>query len=130
MSYERDLAFNLRVGGLTEDEIAETLDEVRAHQSSAGTPAAEEFGSAQAYAKQFPKREMRTRGSAITVIGVTLAIAYVAVVLLLLPLLGIYARDALGPIGVWPAGVVILAGVLAGFLADYLRPVPRSRVTR
>jgi hypothetical protein len=73
---------------------------------------------------------MRTRGSAITVIGVTLAIAYVAVVLLLLPLLGIYARDCLGPIGVWPAGVVILAAVLAGFLADYLRPVPRSRVTR
>lgn len=62
-----ELVFNLRVRGLTEDEIAETIDGVRAHQSAAGTPAAEEFGNAQAYAKQFPKRKMRTRGSAITV---------------------------------------------------------------
>ena len=57
MSYERDLAFNLRIRGLPEDEIAETLDEVRAHAAANGSPAEDEFGSPQEYAKQFPSRK-------------------------------------------------------------------------
>lgn len=36
MSYERKLTFDLRIRGLSEDEIAETLDEVRAHEAAAG----------------------------------------------------------------------------------------------
>lgn len=84
MSYERNLTFNLRIRGLSEDEIAETLDEVRAHEAAAGTPAEAEFGKAEEYAKQFPKTRMRTRGTVITMIGVALSIAYVLVAVLLL----------------------------------------------
>lgn len=74
MTYERNLTFNLRIRGLSEPEISEVLDEVRAHQASAGTSAETEFGTAEEYAKQFPK--------------------------------------------LMPAAIVILAGVLAGFLID------------
>lgn len=70
MSYERNLTFNLRIRGVSEDQIAETLDEVRAHEAAAGTPAEAEFGKAEEYAKQFPKMKMRTRGTVITMIGV------------------------------------------------------------
>jgi hypothetical protein len=55
MSYVRRLAFNLRIRGLSEPEIAEVIDEVRAHQVTAGTPAEAEFGTAEEYAKQFPR---------------------------------------------------------------------------
>lgn len=59
MSYERRLAFNLRSRGLSEPEIAEVIDEVRAHQATAGTPVEAEFGTAVEYAKQFPKMKIR-----------------------------------------------------------------------
>lgn len=130
MSYERDLAFNLRIRGLSEDEIAETLDEVRAHEAATGTPAAEEFGTAQEYAKQFPKRKSRSRGYVIVLTGVVLAIVYVAVSTLLLPFLRVDVRDIVGPIRAWPALVLILAGMLAGCLTDYFRPVLRSKAAR
>ena len=89
MSYERKLTFNLRLRGLCEAEIAEAVDEVRAHEAAAGTPAEAEFGTAEEYATQFPKKKRRTRGRTITTIGATLAIAYAlfAVLLALLALL-------------------------------------------
>ena len=50
-------------------QIAETLDEVRAHAAAAGSPAEDEFGSPQEYAKQFPKQKTRSRGYAIALVG-------------------------------------------------------------
>ena len=126
MSYERDLAFNLRIRGLAEDAIAETLDEVRAHAAAAGSPAEDEFGSAQEYAKQFPKRKARSRGYAVVIVGLVLAIIYAAVAMLLLPFLRIDVRDLVGPIRLWPALVLILSAVVGGFLTDYFRPLPGS----
>ena len=41
MSYERDLAFNLRIRGFSEYEIADTLEEVCAHRAATGSPAEE-----------------------------------------------------------------------------------------
>ena len=126
MSYERDLAFNLRIRGLAEDQIAETLDEVRAHAAAAGSPAEDEFGSAQEYAKHFPKQKARSRGYAVVLIGAVLAIIYAAVAMLLLPFLRIDVRDLVGPIRLWPALVLILGAVVGGFLTDYFRPLPGS----
>lgn len=127
MNYERDLAFNLRIRGLPEDEIAETLDEVRAHEVASGTPARDEFGTAQEYAKQFPKKKRRSAGQVIMMTAVMLALIYVAVATLLLPFLRIDVRDIVGPIRPWPGLVLILAGALAGCLTDYFRPVARSK---
>jgi hypothetical protein len=125
MSYERDLAFNLRIRGLPEDEIAETLDEVRAHAAANGSPAEDEFGSPQEYAKQFPKQKTRSRGYAIAMVGAVLAITYAAVAMLLLPFLRIDVRDLVGPIRLLPALVLLLGGVVSGFLTDYFRPPSR-----
>jgi hypothetical protein len=130
MSYDRDLAFNLRIRGLPEDEIAEALAEVRAHAATAGSPAEDEFGTAQQYARQFPKQKARSRGHAIAMVGAGLAIIYAAVAMLLLPFLRIEVRDLVGPIRLWPALVLILAGVISGFLTDYFRPLSNSKDVR
>jgi hypothetical protein len=127
MSYERNLTFNLRVRGLSEAEIAETLAEVRAHVDAAGTSAEVEFGTADEYAKQFPKRKRRTRGSLITTGGVLLAVAYVLFAVLLMLVFRVDIRDFVGPLTLTPAVAVILASLLAGFLTDYLQPVRDSR---
>lgn len=37
----------------SEDEIAQTLDQVSGHESATCSPAVDEFGTAQGYAKQF-----------------------------------------------------------------------------
>ncbi|PNI09456.1 hypothetical protein CXX84_04120 [Arthrobacter sp. AFG7.2] len=127
MSYERNLAFNLRVRGLPESEIAEVLDEVRAHQAASGSSAAAEFGPAEEYAKQFPKGKRRTAGKTITSVGAALALAYLLLAVLLVLLFKIDIRDFVGPITLMPAAVVILASILAGFLTDYFKPVQRLR---
>lgn len=130
MSYERNLTFNLRLRGLSETEIAEALDEVRAHGAAAGTPVEAEFGTAEEYAKQFPKTKRRTRGSLITMVGLLLSIAYLLLVVLLMLLFRIDIRELVGPVTLLPAVAVILTGVLAGFLTDYFQPGQGSRAGR
>lgn len=126
MSYVRKLTFNLRLRGLSEPEIAEVLDEVRAHAAAAGTAAEAEFGTAEDYAKQFPKKKRWTRGGIIAAVGLGIAIAYVLLVVLLMLLFRIDVREFVGPVTLLPATGVILASVLAGFLTDYFQPAQSS----
>ncbi|MCP9000387.1 hypothetical protein NFC73_11700 [Pseudarthrobacter sp. RMG13] len=127
MSYVRKLTFNLRVRGLSEPEIADVLDDVRAHGAATGTAAEATFGTAEEYAKQFAKKKRRTRGSIITMVGLGIALAYVLVVVLLMLLFRSDVRDFVGPVSLLPATEVILACVLAGFLTDYFQPAQSSR---
>lgn len=113
--------------GLSEAEIAGVLDEVRAHEAAAGNPAVAELDTAEDYAKQFPRKKRRTRGSAIVIIGGVLAIAYILFGILLAILFRVDIREHLGPNTLWPGLVVILAGTLAGFLTDYFQPARSSR---
>lgn len=129
MSYERTLAFYLRLRGLSEPEIAEVIHDVRAHEASTETPPATEFGTAAEYAKQFPKKKRRTRGHTITAVGTALAVAYVLLTVLLM-FVGIDVREYVGPITLLPAFVLIIAGVLTGFLTDYFLPAQRFRAVR
>jgi hypothetical protein len=128
MTYERDLAFNLRIRGIPEHEIAEILEEVRTHEAATGTPAKDEFGAAQVYAKQFPKGKSRSRGTAVTTVAVAASLVYVLAVVVT-PFLGVDIRETVGPMTLLPALAVSLGGVLAGFLTDCLRPVPSSSNT-
>lgn len=130
MSYERSLTFNLRVRGLSESEIAEALDEVRSHEAATGTAAEVEFGTAEEYAKQFPKKKRRTRGKAITVIGTVLAVSYVLLAVILMLLFRVDIRDFVGPVTLLPALVLVLVSNLAGFLTDYFQPAQRSSAAR
>lgn len=126
MSYERNLTFKLRIRGLSEPEITEVLSDVRAHEAAAGTSAVAEFGTAEEYAKQFPKKKRRTPGRTITTVGAALAIAYILLVVVLMLLFRIDIRDVVGPITLMPAGILILTSILAGFLTDYFRPAQTS----
>ena len=126
MSYERSLTFNLRVRGLSEVEITEVLDEVRAHETATGTAAEVEFGTAQEYAKQFPKQKRRTRGKTITTISTALAGAYVLLAVILMPVFRVDIRDFVGPVTLQSAAGLVLAGLLAGFLTDDFQPAQRS----
>lgn len=130
MSYERRLTFNLRVRGLSESEIAEALDEVRAHEAATGTAAEVEFGTAEEYANQFPKKKRRTRGQTITTISTALAVAYVLLAVVLMLVFRVDIRDFVGPVTLQPAAGLVLAGLLAGFLTDYFRPAQRSSAAR
>ncbi|MET3923130.1 hypothetical protein [Arthrobacter sp. UYEF20] len=112
---------------MSEPEIAEVLDEVRAHEAAAGHPGDTEFGTAEDYAKQFPKKKRRTRGATIVIIGGVLTIAYLLFAILLAILFRVDIREYVGPVTLWPGLVVILAGTLAGFLTDYFQPARRSR---
>ena len=130
MSYKRNLAFNLRIRGLSEPEIAEVLNEVWAHEAATGAPAEAEFGTAEEYAKQFPKKKRRTRGHTIMMIGAAVCLAYVLFAVLLAVLFKVDIREYVGPITLWPGLVVIVASFLAGFLTDYFQPAQRSRAAR
>lgn len=127
MNYQRRLTFNLRMRGLTEPEIADVLDEVRAHEAAAGNPTIAEFGTTEDYAKQFPKKKRQTRGRAIVTIAGVLVIAYVLFAILLAVIFRVDIRGYVGPITLWPGLVVLLAGTLAGFLTDYFQPAQSSR---
>ena len=126
MSYEHDLAFALRLRGVSEARIAEAVREVQAHTLSAGTSPEAEFGTPEEYASTFPATKRRTRGARVVVAATILALAYVVLALALKPLVDIDIRSIIGPVMLWPALVIIAGGVLAGFLVDYLRPSPRS----
>ncbi|MDQ0821517.1 hypothetical protein QFZ79_003893 [Arthrobacter sp. V4I6] len=127
MSYEERLTFNLRVRGLPEPEIAEVLDEVRAHEAATGTAAEAEFGAAEEYAMQFPKQKSRTRGKYHYCnqpsLGCRLCHQALDVVL---AILGVDIRELVGPVTLLPGTGLILAGLLAGFLTDYFQPAQRS----
>lgn len=130
MSYERRLTFNLRVRGLSESEIAEALDEVRSHEAVTGTAAEVEFGTAEEYAKQFPKQKRRTLGKTINTISTVLAVGYVLLAVILMLVFKVDIRDFVGRVTLLPAAGLVLVGLLAGFLTDYFQPVHRSSATR
>jgi hypothetical protein len=126
MSYERDLAFNLRQRGLPEAQVDEVIDEVRAHTATTGASAEAEFGTAEQYAASFPAVKRRSRGHRVVAVAVLLAITYVLAGLALKPLIGFDIKVLTGPVTLWPGLVIVVAGLLGGFLTDYLRPTPRT----
>lgn len=126
MSYEHDLAFNLRQRGLAESQVAEAIEEVRAHTATTGVSAEAEFGPAEQYAESFPSVKRHSTGQRVVAVAVLLAIAYGLASLALKPLTGFDLKVLTGPLTLWPALVIVGAGLLGGFLTDYLRPTPRT----
>lgn len=126
MSYEHDLAFNLRQRGLPESQVAEVIEEVRAHTATTGVSAEAEFGPAEQYAESFPAVKRRSPGQRVVAVAVLLAFTYVLASLVLKPLIGFDIKTLTGPVTLWPGLVIVGAGLLGGFLTDYLRPTPRT----
>ena len=126
MTYEHDLAFNLRMRGTPESQIAEVLEEVRAHAPTTGTSAESEFGTPKGYASSFPKVKRRTLGSRVVIAAAIIALAYIVAIFALKALIDFNIEVITGPVLLWPALVVLALGILGGFLLDYFRPAPRS----
>ena len=124
MTYEHDLAFNMRLRGVTEQQIAEAIDEVAAHTMSTGTPPELEFGTPEEYAASFPKARRKSRGVRVVMVAAVLSFVYVVATFALKALIDFDVRTWTGPITLWPALVIVGAGLLVGFLFDYLRPKP------
>jgi len=124
MSYERDLAFNLRLRGIAEQQIEEAVHEVHTHTAATGVTPESEFGTPEEYAKTFEKGTRRTRGVRVVIVAAVLALAYVAGVFALKALADFDIRTITGPTILWPALVILGTGIIAGFLIDYLRPAP------
>ena len=61
-----------------------------------------------------------------TGVAVILAVVYVVVVFALKAIIDFDIRDVTGPVTLWPALAICGIGLLLGFLADYLRPVPKT----
>ncbi|MCU1407437.1 MAG: hypothetical protein JWQ43_3740 [Glaciihabitans sp.] len=126
MTYEHELAFNLRQRGIPEATIAETVDEVRAHTAMTGTDAASEFGTPVEYASSFPEVKRSTRGRRVIIVAAVLAIAYVIGIFALKAIANVDIENYVGEVELWPALLILLVGITSGFLTDYLRPAPRS----
>lgn len=124
MTYQRHLSFHLRGRGYREDEIVGIIHDLEEH----GTTRAElahEFGKPREYADRFPRRTgRRTRGARLLLIAGVLAVAWLAMTLLAGIMSDVALAELAGPVVLWPPLGLLVAGVLAGFLTDYLRPAP------
>ncbi|PYY36454.1 hypothetical protein [Curtobacterium sp. MCBD17_030] len=133
MGYEQDLTFQLRLRGRDEEEIADTLRELRAHGIDSAS-LLEEFGTPEEYAERFEKTKRRTLGARITIGGATAAIgwvlAWIAVSFVRKLVLDI-DPPLDGIVEPWSISVgalaIIMIGVVAGFLVDRLRPAQRAK---
>ncbi|MGP9662693.1 hypothetical protein [Arthrobacter sp. AOP36-C1-22] len=125
MTYEHELAYYLRLRGLQERQVSEVIEEIHAHLAISGNTAESEFGKSVDYAESFAEVKRRSPGVHVITTAGVLAIGYVAAVLALGAWTDVDVRALTGPVMLWPALAVLVAGVLGGFLTDYLRPPPR-----
>ncbi|TDL46127.1 hypothetical protein [Microbacterium oleivorans] len=125
MSYEQELTFQLRLRGRSEDEIAETIRELRAHGVDAAA-LRDEFGSPAEYADGFEKRPPKSLGSTITAAGTIVAVAWIVVCIAVAAI----RRFALGieddgdglPSFLLPVAFgFVMVGLAGGYLIDRLR---------
>jgi len=123
VSYEQDLAFALRMRGLTDAEIAKALGEAATYSVEARSSLQDLFGSPVEYASQFPKRKRASLGRKVITTTTVIALVYVVFALVAHPLWGLDVAAAVGGFRVWPALVLIVVGGLGGFLLDYRLPV-------
>lgn len=127
MSYEQDLTFQLRMRGLSEDDITDILRELAQHGAD-DVALREEFGTPEEYASGFGTRKRKTVGGRIVAITTALALTWIAawiIVALVRRFVGIDPAME-GVIETWQIIVGALAiaviGLVTGFVTDYVRP--------
>lgn len=133
MSYDQQLAFNLRLRRWDEAAIGDVIAEMRAHCGEDDAAKETEFGKPEEYAAQFPRGQHRTLGVAVIIGGVILAGVYLAVLLLA----AVVLRDALAVqgglfevlpplIGTGGALAILLVSIVTGFFIDWRRSAPTT----
>lgn len=121
MSYYRDLAFELRMHGQSEERVAEILREVEEFVHSSGGTPEDEFGSAADFAKRYAKRKRMTAGHWIFATAIVVTIVLYCTNLVLF--------DTGGPaVRPWMMGLGLLVLVAAATAVATMvnRRLPRS----
>lgn len=124
MGYYKELAFALRVRGLDEQQIQDTLEDVQSHTKASGVEPHVDFGAPASYAEQFELRKRMTSGKKF-IVGFALgAIAAAALQILVMVLFRVDARIGAFPLFLGIALILVLIGLVGGFLLD--RRLPRG----
>lgn len=133
MSYEQELTFELRLRGRSDREIADVLRELCSHGAD-DEKLREEFGSPAEYAAEYEPRKRKTTGARVTATTTFLALAWI----LAWVVIGVVRRFVLGidpamdgVMETWQIAIgalaIVVPGLLAGFLIDYLGAARRRR---
>lgn len=122
MNYYRELAFALRVRGLSEDTIRSTLDDVRMHSAEAGQDPSHEFGPPDRFAENFEKGGAHAAGRRFVVVMTVVALAVVIGLFVLSKAMGAELRVGVFSIPLFAGVVVAVAGFVGGFLLDRRLP--------
>lgn len=122
MTYQRDLAYALRLRNLDEGTIADIVREVDAHEQAHGDPR-EFFGPPETYAEQFPARPRSRRNLVPTYVGVALGVAWLLGVLVLTGTDLLDAPIRRDAFALWPAVGLIALGMVVNVVVLRNRPV-------
>lgn len=124
MNYYRELAFELRVRGMSEEQIRSTLTDVRSLASESGVDPREQFGAPEAYAGQFDKRTSTTAGKRFLMIMVIVAVACTVGLFVVSRVIDVQMRVVHLSVPLVAGVVVVVIGLVGGFLLD--RRLPRG----
>lgn len=124
MNYYRELAFELRLRGVDDDQIVSALDDVAAHSRDAETDPRTVFGEPEAFAAGYEQRSPRTLGRGfamwMTVVAIVMAIGSLVVA----RALELSIRVGVVSVPLILAIVCIVIGLVGGFVLD--RRLPRG----
>lgn len=121
MGYYRELAFALRIRGVSEREIASTLEQVRDHPTGA---AAATFGEPVAYSERFVQRVRPTSGKRFVATMTVLAVVVVVTSAVVSRVLDVELRLAGLSVPLTVGVLLAVVGLVGGFLLD--RRLPRG----
>lgn len=123
MGYYRELAFALRIRGVSEREIASTLEQVRDHPTGAAE-AAVTFGEPVAYAERSVQRVRPTSGKRFVATMTVLAVVVVVTSAVVSRVLDVELRLAGISVPLTVGVLLAVVGLVGGFLLD--RRLPRG----
>lgn len=127
MNYQKELVWALRLRRLGEQEIADIVAEVAAHEQTGGDPSAF-FGEPATYAAQFPEGKRRFRDLTLwSKVAAGTAVVWMVAVILVTWFGDVELPVRFGVILLWPALVMMLAGMLVDIVRGRHRPVRPSR---
>ena len=122
MTYQRDLAFALRVRGVAEKDVADIVAEVDAHAQE-GIVLEEFFGAPDEYAARFPEGPKRLRDAAWwTKVSAVVAVVWIVAVTVVAAL-GVDLPVRFGVIALWPALGLMVLGMVVDIVWAHRRPV-------
>jgi hypothetical protein len=124
MNYYREVAFALRVRGMSESEIGSTLRDIRAHVDESGQEPLAQFGDPEEFAGRFEQRTSTTTGRRFVIVMTVLALVSVIALFIVARSLDVPLRIGALSIPLFTGVIVLVIGFVGGFVLD--RRLPRG----